>query len=75
MKPMNHGTVHAYRHHRCRCDQCTHANREYKRQWRERKRGGDTDDHALRHDAFADLLHELAPFGLTDDCPARRALR
>ena len=34
---MKHGTRTAYTYHRCRCDQCTIANRDYNRNWQRTK--------------------------------------
>jgi hypothetical protein len=69
---MKHGTVHSYKRYGCRCDECTHANRAYKREWRARHSNGDTAEIAAQREAFADLLHELFPFGLSEDAPCRR---
>jgi hypothetical protein len=67
------GTQSGYRGG-CRCDDCRRANRDYGREWYRRRRGvtGRATDSDGRNEAFGDLLHELFPFGLTDDCPARR---
>jgi hypothetical protein len=70
---MIHGTLTAYRHG-CRCEKCREANAAYQRAYRRPART-DRKSPALapgRHPDLADLLHELAPMGLTDDCPARR---
>lgn len=64
---MNHGTIGAYTSGKCRCDDCRRAMTDYHRE----HRGGPADPTGWR-EAFADLLHELFPNGLTDDCPARR---
>jgi hypothetical protein len=66
MKP--HGTPARYFHHGCRCDQCHKAACEYNR---------DRLGHGVKVDkaAMRDLLHELFPLGLTDDCPARQSLQ
>lgn len=34
-KPIQHGTLSAYRKHKCRCDECKAALTEYHRRWRE----------------------------------------
>ena len=34
IKAVNHGTLTAYYKHKCRCPLCSHAAREYQRQWR-----------------------------------------
>lgn len=34
--PSTHGKVSYYRHHKCRCELCTKANRESQAEWRER---------------------------------------
>jgi hypothetical protein len=39
-----HGTVTGYVYHKCRCKRCTRANREYVKEWRERKIEGHTCD-------------------------------
>jgi hypothetical protein len=73
---VKHGTAYAYRHGGCRCDTCREAHAATQRAYKERKRG----DRPVRRgpmdrfgeDMLSDLLHELCPDGLTDDCPARR---
>lgn len=65
---MIHGTYSTYHNHKCRCDKCKAAAAGYARARYQRNRPVPFD-----RDAIADLLHELAPDGLTDDCPARRA--
>jgi hypothetical protein len=75
---MKHGTTYAYRTRRCRCELCREAHSASMRDYKARKRGGPP---ALPRGSYAkvdeeflsDLLHELFPDGLTDDCPARRA--
>lgn len=66
---VEHGTVSGYAHHGCRCDACGSAMREYSRR---RRYGDDGVEIYVDRDALSDLLHELFPLGLTDDCPARR---
>ena len=58
---MIHGTYNAYVYHRCRCLRCKRANADYRRGLRGLA--------AVDHDALSDLLNELVPYGLTDDCP------
>jgi hypothetical protein len=33
--PIKHGTFSGYAHYECRCDECTKANTEYRRKWRQ----------------------------------------
>jgi hypothetical protein len=73
---MTHGTAYAYRKAGCRCETCREAHARTQREWKERKYGRSVSSRGyLRVDreALSDLLHELCPDGLTDDCPARRA--
>lgn len=72
MSDFKHGRS-AYLHRGCRCDVCVGAARAYERDRKRtaRERGRET---ATPHQELADLLQELFPLGLTDDCPARRAL-
>lgn len=37
---MKHGTLSKYTNESCRCWRCKKANREYKREYRQRKRAG-----------------------------------
>jgi hypothetical protein len=75
---MTHGTLHAYNNRGCRCEKCRAAKAASMREYKARKRG---EPVALARGSYAqvdqdllsDLLHELFPDGLTDDCPARRA--
>jgi hypothetical protein len=73
---MKHGTTYAYRTRRCRCELCreAHSARSVRKA---RKRGGPVRAPTVRQgpieEFLSDLLHELFPDGLTDDCPARRA--
>jgi hypothetical protein len=60
MSALKHGTENAYKNRGCRCELCLAARRE------DRRAPG------VDHGLIADLLNELFPFGLTDDCPARR---
>jgi hypothetical protein len=69
---MEHGTMNAYANWRCRCDECRKAMREYARARRARARRAGRAVERDR-DLVGDLLHELFPEGLTDDCPARLA--
>jgi hypothetical protein len=62
---MRHGTLTGYMNHGCRCEECRSAGRAYFQQRRARPQ--------VDEDLLSDLLHELFPDGLTDDCPARRA--
>lgn len=42
-QPIKHGTYMGYAgNHACRCDLCTEANRNYKREWKRRRRLADT---------------------------------
>jgi cytidine deaminase len=65
-KTNRHGTVGGYTNHGCRCGECRAAMSEYLR----RRRCGLSEP--VDREALKDLLHELFPDGLTDDCPARR---
>jgi hypothetical protein len=73
---MRHGTVYAYREG-CRCEACRAAHAAARRDYNERKRGEPVEARGSYskddRDFLSDLLHELFPDGLTDDCPARRA--
>lgn len=60
---MTHGTLTGYTTHGCRCDPCRQAMRAY-----HQSRKVEVDREALR-----DVLLEMFPLGLTDDCPARQA--
>jgi hypothetical protein len=59
-----HGTTSRYVKG-CRCPECTQAITEYQRRRRQSTDRADIDRHGL-----SDLLNELFPHGLTDDCPA-----
>lgn len=61
---MSHGTLTGYTYG-CRCDECKLAMREY----HQRR----CPPPSVDREALADLLQELFPKGLTDDCPAARA--
>lgn len=61
-----HGTTSRYTTG-CRCTKCRQAARDYQR---ERRRIAEPDP-----DELSNLLHELFPLGLTDDCPARQTIR
>ena len=63
---MTHGTINAY-DKGCRCVPCCNAKADYAAR---RNAGLRVDDERLR-----DLLIEVCPDGLTDDCPARRGRR
>lgn len=69
---MTHGTENAYKKHGCRCEACREANADAQRARRHAK-----GEHVIqvKREALAELLQELFPLGLTDDCPARRHLR
>jgi hypothetical protein len=58
---VRHGTTYSYDVRACRCEECREA-KAY-------ARGNVKVDEKL----LSDLLHELFPDGLTDDCPARKA--
>lgn len=75
-KTIKHGTLTGYVNG-CRCDPCADARRAYQRDYRARTRTARLAGEPRTTEArqwLADLLHELAPDGLTDDCPARRRL-
>ena len=66
----------------CRCVDCLAASRAYKRQYRNSHREKINRRQRQRSQAvqvdrklLGDLLHELFPYGLTDDCPAARERR
>jgi hypothetical protein len=59
-REINHGTWYAYLKRGCRCESCLDAAREH------------YFTPSVDHDFLSDLLNDLFPFGLTDDCPARR---
>ncbi len=61
---MNHGTITGYATLRCRCTECKQAGRNYNA---ERRGNPIVDENRL-----SDLLHELFPDGLTDECPVRQ---
>jgi hypothetical protein len=67
-REIKHGTTHAYKQRMCRCEPCRAAYREANRRYRRRTRALVNVD----REALSDLLNELFPLGLTDDCPARR---
>lgn len=64
-----HGTVGGYTNDGCRCVECTRAMREYN----QRRMYGAGGPAPVDRKALSDLLNELFPDGLTDDCPAARA--
>jgi hypothetical protein len=64
---MRHGIVHSY-DKGCRCVPCSNAKSDYAAA---RAQGV----HRVDRELLAELLHELFPHGLTDDCPARRERR
>lgn len=43
-KPIKHGTVHAYREHKCRCEPCVKANYANAKQWRNNARNRPTPE-------------------------------
>lgn len=55
---MNHGTITAYVHHRCRCERCKQANTEYRRKQKVKRyaivaEGGGLPDHVPHgHSAY-----------------------
>lgn len=59
-KPVKYTT---YTHHKCRCDGCTAALREWMRQYRKKKGGMTTADHASRRasDAAAKWVRHNLP--------------
>lgn len=67
---IRHGTLTGYATDKCRCDDCRAASRSYQQA---RRTGSSFDPETTK--LFSDLLHELFPDGLTDDCPVRRAQR
>ena len=71
---MKHGSVSSYSRLGCRCDECKSAWRAYYRAYYRKRNGGQIRERASAddRDALRDLLMELFPDGLTDDCPARR---
>lgn len=69
MSGLVHGTPAGFSYYGCRCDACGEAYRAYCRA-RYKRRVGERVQ--VDQDALADLLHELAPDGLTEDCPARK---
>ena len=64
MRTTPHGTLDGYTHHACRCPQCRQAMSHYHH----------THNPTVVQDrtAMRNLLQELFPLGLTDDCPARQ---
>lgn len=47
MKPIRHGTIHAYTGRGCRCEECVEANRAYKRDYQRWWQGGRLPDYDL----------------------------
>lgn len=68
-----HGTPTGYTTDKCRCPDCREAQRVYHQEWRARRREVIRDDEA--RELLRELLNDVFPFGLTDDCPARKAVR
>jgi hypothetical protein len=66
---MKHGTMYAYNKLGCRCDACKQARRDLYHGGRH----GPQD--AVATELLTEILQEMFPLGLTDDCPARKALR
>lgn len=64
-----HGTLANYRRG-CRCPECRASNVENYRKYTATARGGGLV--SVDRDVLSDLLNEIFPLGLTDDCPARR---
>lgn len=61
-----HGTRSRYANQRCRCEDCREAHAVAQRLYRRREIPVDP--------AMRDLLNELFPFGLTNDCPLGRKI-
>jgi hypothetical protein len=72
----------------CRCEACLTASRTYKQLWRDTHREQynaqqrqrmrkyrNADAVQVDRKLLGDLLNELFPYGLTDDCPARQGRR
>lgn len=60
----------------CRCNSCRGAWREYMRDYSRKRRAAKTSDaeyrgEGIHHQRLAEVLQEICPDGLTDDCPAR----
>jgi hypothetical protein len=74
---MTHGTVSGYQTHGCRCMPCRDARRDYDRRRAEQRRemASQPGLESVDRQVLADILVELFPDGLTDDCPAQRARR
>jgi hypothetical protein len=70
MAPIVHGTTYRYRRG-CRCDSCRAAQTRAMRDYRSTPRPPTVDYRS----ELADVLNDLFPDGLTDDCPARRGMR
>jgi hypothetical protein len=64
---VTHGTISAY-HRGCRCKPCQQAKSD------QMSRNGRKHTTAYDRKAIGEALREIAPLGLTPDCPARRAL-
>jgi hypothetical protein len=63
---LTHGTMNAYNNRGCRCDACRAAKRELRKP---------ADPATTSHELLMEVLQDMFPLGLTDDCPARKALR
>jgi hypothetical protein len=72
---MVHGLASTYSNHGCRCDECRTAKREYDLDYVRRKRALSLRKVEVDRGLLGDLLDELFPYGLTDDCPAARSRR
>lgn len=73
-----HGKLWTY-NSGCRCDPCRDVASVYRKARRARcgpsKPRGEKFNLDVEREALGDLLNELFPLGLTDDCPARKALQ
>jgi hypothetical protein len=66
--PGEHGTPYQYRRG-CRCDECREANIRAMRDYR-----ATPDPPKIDRGQLSDLLNDLFPDGMTDDCPIRRGM-
>lgn len=73
---MTHGTEYCYRRAKCRCVPCraaAAAARRHRRATSTRSPWVRDSRAPIDRELLAEVLQEMFPFGLTDDCPARRA--